>query len=79
MSFFDADDDGSRGRNPYLVGIAKCIRETDKAIGVKIKGKPPGSIVWIPKSVVHDDSEVYGNGHEGKLIVQRWFAEKEEL
>lgn len=40
--------------------------------------------LWIPKSVVHDDSEVYRAGHgddgsEGTLVVARWFAEKEGL
>jgi hypothetical protein len=35
--------------------------------------------IWIPKSVIHDDSEVYKEGAEGKLVVARWFAEKEGL
>jgi hypothetical protein len=32
---------------------------------------------WVPLSVIHDDSEVYADGHTGKLVVHRWFAEKE--
>jgi len=34
---------------------------------------------WIPKSVIHDDSEIYddGEGSEGQLVVLTWFAEKE--
>jgi hypothetical protein len=34
---------------------------------------------WIPKSVIHDDSEVYKWGTEGTLVVKQWFAEQEEL
>ena len=33
----------------------------------------------IPKSVLHDDSEVYESGTEGELIVMRWWAQKEGL
>ncbi len=32
--------------------------------------------VWVPKSVVHDDSEVQGEGDEGLLIVADWYARK---
>jgi len=53
-----------------------CEKETAKAILVKTPG---GVTVWVPKSVVHDDSEIYGEGHKGKLVVARWFAEKEGL
>lgn len=35
--------------------------------------------VWIPKSVVHDDSEVHGRGMEGEMVVKRWWAESEGL
>ncbi len=49
--------------------------ETDKALLVVIdNGK-----MWIPKSVICDESEVYELGTEGFLVVKRWFAEKEEL
>jgi hypothetical protein len=35
--------------------------------------------IWIPKSCIHDDSEVYDalNNATGDLVVMRWFAEKE--
>lgn len=65
------------GNDPYLVGTAKCTNETPKAIAVRLTGKLEGQ--WIPKSAVHDDSEVYARGHEGKLVVKQWFAEKEGL
>jgi len=52
-----------------------CERETPKAILVKSNGVS----TWVPKSVIHDDSEVYKEGTSGKLVVARWFAEKEGL
>ena len=54
---------------------AKCLRATAKAILVtapELKGE-----VWIPQSAVHDDSEVWKPGQEGRLVVLEWFAEKE--
>lgn len=31
---------------------------------------------WVPKSVIHDDSEVYRQGDAGTLALQEWWAEK---
>ena len=56
----------------------KCVRETAKALLVQMPEQSDREL-WIPKSVIHDDSEVYGDGHEGELVVARWFAEKEGL
>jgi hypothetical protein len=55
---------------------AFCLHETARAIRVRLDD---GREFWIPKSVVHEDSEVYGNGHQGELVVARWFAEKEGI
>lgn len=52
-----------------------CIHATERAIRVIIRGRP----VWIPQSVVTDDSEVYAVGHRGTLVVQGWWAEKEGI
>jgi len=35
--------------------------------------------VWIPKAMIHNDSEVYQMGTSGTLIVPLWFAEKKGL
>ena len=32
---------------------------------------------WIPKSQIHDDSEVWKPHQEGELIVSTWLAEQE--
>lgn len=49
--------------------------ETDKALLVDIEGEE----VWIPKSVIDDDSEVYKSGTEGTLIIPEWFSKKNGL
>jgi hypothetical protein len=54
----------------------ECIAETAHAILVRLKD---GDEQWFPKSVIHDDSEVSAKHHEGEIVVQGWFAEKEGL
>jgi hypothetical protein len=49
--------------------------ETDLALLCIIDDKQR----WIPKSVVHEDSEVSGEGDSGTIVILRWFAEKEGL
>lgn len=66
----DSDDKGVR------LGAATCVRETDKAILVEVDDFEHQA--WIPKSCIHDDSEVFEAGGEGELIVQTWFAKKED-
>lgn len=58
------------------LGDGKAIRATERALLVKLES---GDEVWIPQSVVHDDSEVFKEGHYGEVIVQEWWAEKEGL
>lgn len=47
--------------------------------GFKARDPRPraGDEIWVPKGQIHDDSEVYAVGHEGKLIVSAWLASKE--
>lgn len=63
----------------HNLGNAQLVRTTDKAILVSvdelIDSEWEGEI-WVPKSVVHDDSEVYsGSTESGDLIVKTWWAE----
>ena len=53
----------------------ECTGESEKAIRVSVSMK--GIQFWVPKSVLHEDSEVYALEHTGKLVVKTWFAEKE--
>ena len=47
----------------------RCVGETERAIKVAV-----GDDVWIPKSALHDDSEVYQMNDFGRLVVLPWFA-----
>lgn len=55
----------------------ECVGETSAAINVMITSGQPH--VWIPKSQVHDDSEVYERGGTGALIITRWIAEQKDI
>lgn len=58
------------GDDPHSMGEAKCIAASEKAVKVVIGDDD----LWIPKSVVHADSEVWKSGDEGKLVVKAWWA-----
>lgn len=60
------------------LGDCQVIRETEKAILVVLEDDGEREI-WIPKTQIHDDSEVWKEGQTGELIVKAWFAEKEGL
>lgn len=50
-------------------------RETEAAILVVVEGEE----IWIPKSQIHDDSEVYEKDTEGQLVIPLWLAEAKGL
>jgi len=59
------------------LGEGKVLRGTELALLVELE---TGETVWIPKSVIHDDSEVYDeDSAEGEVVVQEWWAKKEGL
>jgi hypothetical protein len=63
------------GSDPFPLGIGKIIRETEKAVLAQIEEKQ----VWIPKSVIHDDSEAFSTAdgeNVGSIVTKRWWAEK---
>lgn len=65
--------------NGVNLGQAQAIAGTEKALRVQLASEDHPR--WIPRSQIHDDSEVYDlddNG-TGDLVVTRWFAEKERL
>lgn len=55
------------------VGTVAVKYETDKALLVQWED---GSKEWVPKSVIHDDSEVYHANQIGDLILLETFAER---
>ena len=60
------------------VGTAKVLCVTDKALLVKLEDHGDKE-VWVPKSQIHADSEVYAADTDGILIMTRWMANKLEL
>lgn len=59
------------------VTVTGVDKETAKAIHVITED---GDMEWIPKSQIHDDSEVYDSQHfEGELVIPRWLAEEKVL
>lgn len=65
------DDSGS---DPASLGEVEITKATDKALFAVPKDDTG---FWVPKSVVHDDSEVWKDGDKGDLVVKQWWAEKE--
>jgi hypothetical protein len=60
--------------DPVSVGQARVLRATTKALLVEVDGEQ----TWVPKSCIHDDSEVWRDDSEpGELVVKAWFARKE--
>lgn len=65
----------------FKIDDVQVLTATAQAIQVAPK---PGSSkkswkVWIPKSLIHDDSECYDKGHDGNLIIAKWIALREGL
>lgn len=61
------------GDEPHDIGEVTVTAETAKAILCVPKA---GEQFWVPKSVVHDNSEAWKKGDEGVLVVKSWWAEK---
>lgn len=66
------------GSEPLSLGDAKVKRATDKALLCDLES---GEEQWVPKSVIHDDSEVFDDedNSSGELIVKAWWAEANGL
>lgn len=60
---------------------AEATKESPRALYCNIPGHKGAKSLWVPKSVIHDDSEVFdaGENSHGKLVLKMWFAEKEGL
>ena len=64
----------------YSFEGVQCIAQTPQAILVLIDhGRGSKREHWIPQSQVHDDSEVFKKGDEGKLVVKGWFTREKGL
>lgn len=61
------------------IGEGRITRESERAFFVEFDDAIPRASLWVPKSVLHDDSEIFAIEDEGVLVVKRWYAEKNEL
>lgn len=72
--FVDDDDDDAGVKFPE----AQIITETPAAVRVALVHRGRACKWWIPKSNIHDDSEVFDAQHSyGLLVVKAWFARRE--
>lgn len=71
----------SNGRNEDGVALENvtALRATEKALLCRIPDGNAKRELWVPLSMITDDSEVFKEGHEGQLVVKGWFAEREGL
>jgi hypothetical protein len=67
----DGDDE------PVRLPDVTSVGETEHAVLCRIPGRRAD--MWIPKSQIHDDSEVYADDQTGVLVITAWLAEKEDL
>ena len=58
------------------LGAGRAIKETEKAVLIETKEHAE---LWVPKSQIHDDSEVFEEGTSGRVVVRAWWARKEGL
>lgn len=54
----------------------ECLKETRKALLLR---NEDGDEIWIPKSLLGDETETKAEGDKGRVFVQEWYAEQECL
>lgn len=69
----------ARDSSSESLGHGKVVRASEKALQIELFDL--GETKWIPRSVIHDDSEVYDDGKnkEGEVVVNQWWATQENL
>jgi hypothetical protein len=66
----------------YAFEVEEAVHETDGALLVRVASHDPALAdigedeVWIPKSQILDDSEVWQEGDSGELQVTMWIAKQ---
>jgi hypothetical protein len=69
----------AREATPASLGHGKVIKASDKALQIELTDL--GETRWVPRSMIHDDSEVYDEGanKDGEVVVNEWWANQEGL
>jgi hypothetical protein len=55
----------------------KGVAESEKAVLVECDDFD--GPIWVPKSQIDDDSDVYAKDTDGTLVITEWFATKKGL
>lgn len=80
--FRDEDEQRPQSSPPVAFEGVRALRASKLALlcefQVTVKGKPESKRDWVPQSQIHGDSEVFEAGHEGKLVITGWYADKLE-
>ena len=58
------------------IQVELCTVETERAI---LCLREDHEELWVPKSVIDEDSDVQGKGDSGTLVLAEWWAEKEGI
>ena len=65
----------------YDKAEGEVVRVSEKAILFQEQDREGNNIdkpYWLPKSVLHDNSEVWKLGDVGMIVVKEWWARKQE-
>lgn len=66
----------NREKTWVVVDGAVCLRETEKALLIRVEGGEH----WIPKSQMNEDeSDVQTQGDVGSLVISEWIAKEKGL
>jgi hypothetical protein len=60
----------SGSKEPYEVEDVRVRTETRTALLVAVGPR----LIWVPKSQILEESEVWGEGDEGTLVIPEWLA-----
>lgn len=72
---FRDEDRPRENREPVTIANVVSIGESLNAVLCLINDRE----IWIPKSQIDDDSEVFADDQSGKLVISAWLAEREGL
>lgn len=69
----------AREAPPESLGHGKVVKSSDKALQIELTDL--GETRWIPRSVIHANSDVYDDdsNKEGEVVVNQWWANQEGL
>lgn len=58
---------------------ARALRANQQETALLVKLEDRDEPVWFPQSQIDQDSEVFKQGDEGRLVVSEWIATEKKL